>query len=95
MRSLSTLVLPQKNCVEAETLLSAAYIAGWLATGMAVTLGAQLAGQPNWLRVAALGAAVGAPLYLVTLPLAFYRGYKLPHKYEQGTQNVRDWWTDS
>ena len=84
----------QRRLGLAETLLSAAYIAGWLATGMAVTLGAQLAGQPNWLRVAALGAAVGAPLYLVTLPLAFYRGYKLPHKYEQGTQTVRDWWTD-
>ena len=84
----------QRRLGLAETLLSAAYIAGWLATGMAVTLGAQLAGQPNWLRVAALGAAVGAPLYLVTLPLAFYRSYKLPHKYEQGTQTVRDWWTD-
>ena len=84
----------QRRLGLAETLLSAAYIAGWLATGMAVTLGAQLAGQPNWLLVAALGAAVGAPLYLVALPLALYRGYQLPHKYEQGTQTVRDWWMD-
>lgn len=84
----------QRRLRLAETLLGAAYIAAWLATGMAETLGTQLAGLPYWLRVAALGAALGAPLYVVTLPLAFYRGYKLPHKYEQGTQTVRGWWTD-
>lgn len=77
-----------------ETLLSAAYIGVWLATGLAVALGSYLAGLQNWLRIAALGAAIVAPLYVVTLPLAFYRGYKLPHKYEQGNQTVRDWWMD-
>lgn len=77
-----------------ETLLSAAYIGVWLATGLAVALGSYLAGLQNWLRIAALGAAIVAPLYVVTLPLAFYRSYKLPHKYEQGNQTVRDWWMD-
>ncbi|GBL19746.1 hypothetical protein EMGBS3_14520 [Anaerolineaceae bacterium] len=84
----------QRRLGLAETLLSAAYIGVWLATGLAVALGSYLAGLQNWLRIAALGAAIGAPLYVVTLPLAFYRGYKLPHKYEQGNQTVRDWWMD-
>ena len=84
----------QRRLGLAEMLLSAAYLGIWLATGMAATLGNLLAGLHIWLRVAALSAAIGAPLYVVTLPLAFYRGYTLPHKFEQGTQSVRDWWMD-
>lgn len=84
----------QRRLGLAETLLSAAYIGVWLATGLAVALGSYLAGLQNWVRIAALGAAIGAPLYVMTLPLAFYRGYNLPHKYEQGNQTVRDWWMD-
>lgn len=84
----------QRRLGLAETLLSSAYIGVWLATGLAVALGSYLAGLQNWVRIAALGAAIVAPLYVVTLPLAFYRGYKLPHKYEQGNQTVRDWWMD-
>ncbi len=77
-------------------LLGAAYALAWLGFGWALSLRDWLqtfSGNP-WVLVAGF-LAVFAGLYaLVTLPLDFYSGFVLPHRFDQSTQSLRDWVID-
>ncbi|MEA3351608.1 MAG: M48 family metallopeptidase [Chloroflexota bacterium] len=48
----------------------------------------------NWLGIAAFGAVFGAAFYVINLPLSYYTGYIIPHRYEMSNQTIRGWLED-
>lgn len=67
-------------------------------TVMALLLGQRLdealrpwLGDNRWLRLAAFGAVFAAGMELLTLPLDFYSGFILEHRYQLSNQTIRGW----
>jgi len=50
--------------------------------------------QNQWLVVITFGAVFGAVFSVLDLPLTFYSGYVLPHRYGQSNQTLSGWWGD-
>ncbi len=50
--------------------------------------------ETPWLAVAAFGGIFGGVFYLLDLPLSYYTGYILPHRYQQSNQTRKGWITD-
>jgi STE24 endopeptidase len=76
--------------------LSALYALAWLFTGWAIGLRDWLATvSPNpWFLVASFIAIFGGLYAILTLPLDYYSGFILPHRFDQSTQTLRDWVID-
>jgi STE24 endopeptidase len=49
----------------------------------------------QWVVVGLYGVVLGAVYALLTLPLDFYSGYVLPHKYGLSTQSIGGWMLDT
>ncbi len=87
-----------------EMVFSAGYSLLWLLSGWAVALRQGLVelltqkwGVQNgadWLLVALFVIAFGGIYAMLTLPLTFYSGFLLPHRFEQSTQSLKDWLSD-
>lgn len=87
-----------------EMVFSAGYSLLWLLSGWAVALRQGLVvlltqkwGVQNgadWLLVALFVIAFGGIYAVLTLPLTFYSGFLLPHRFEQSTQSFKDWISD-
>lgn len=45
----------------------------------------------QWIAVAAFGGIFGGFIYLIDLPLSYYTGYVLPHRYKQSNQTRKGW----
>lgn len=76
-----------------ELLLSLTFI-----TLMALLLGPRLdaalrpwVGDNDWLRLIAVGFVIAAGMELLTLPLGFYSGFVLEHRYQLSNQTFRAW----
>ncbi len=80
----------------ADLALSTALTLAWLLLGWSRWLTAWLAGlTPNdWLRVAAFGALFGLFFTVAGLPLEYYSGFVLPHRYGQSTETLAGWVKD-
>ncbi|MBI2940362.1 MAG: M48 family metallopeptidase [Chloroflexi bacterium] len=79
-----------------EVVLSTGYLVGLLATGWSSDLARsaqRLPGGPV-VTVAVYLVVVGAAYQLLLLPLGFYAGYKLPHRYRLSVQTPWAWLTD-
>lgn len=78
---------------EAASLI---YAALWLVTGWAINLRTWLIrlNSNDWFVVAGFAAIFGGVYFLLNLPLGFYSGYLLPHRFELSTQTLRDWLID-
>ncbi len=50
-----------------------------------------LVGEGRWVRLIALGFVYAAGLELLTLPLEFYSGFLLEHRYQLSNQTFRAW----
>jgi STE24 endopeptidase len=50
--------------------------------------------QNQWVAVVVFGAVFGAVFSLLDLPLSYYTGYVLPHRYQQSNQTLKGWWGD-
>lgn len=83
--------------------LGAAYLTLWLASGWARDLQPFLAdlsrpifpaGPPWWILLLLTAVAITVPLSVVTLPLSYYRGFVLPHRFELSTQDLGEWVID-
>jgi STE24 endopeptidase len=74
-------------------VISALYAALWLALGVSTAVkGRLLAATHNpWLLVAGYGLVFGLVYTLLTLPLSYYSGFVLPHRYGQSTQTFGGW----
>lgn len=80
----------------ADQILSLAYAAVWLITGWALRLRMALDGLNGgpWLTTALFAAVFGGIYFVLNLPLGFYAGYVLPHRFDLSTQSLKDWITD-
>jgi STE24 endopeptidase len=76
--------------------LSTLYALAWLLTGWAIGLREWLTiFTPNpWLLVAGFAAIFGGVYPILTLPLSYYSGFVLPHRFNQSNQSFKDWVID-
>jgi STE24 endopeptidase len=82
--------------------LSGAYLGAWVVFGWGPAIERTLlalgsswrVGVPWWLALLAVAAAVGLPFGLIYLPLEYYGGFVLPHRFQLSTQDLRGWLTD-
>ena len=88
----------------ADTLFSALYALAWLFFGWATSLRQwletlitdywSLTTGSEWLLVALFVAVFGGIYYLLNLPLSYYGGFILPHRFGQSNQTFKDWALD-
>jgi len=76
-----------------DTTFAAVYALAWLFLGWSITLREWLSGFTTnpWLLVPAFAAVFGGIAFFINLPLGYYSGFILPHRYGQSTQTLRDW----
>jgi STE24 endopeptidase len=75
------------------TILSLAYLAAlgfWLAPVLGKWLELHLGGN-DWLRLIAMAAVVGVGLEVLTLPIDFWSGFILEHRYQLSNQSFGGW----
>jgi STE24 endopeptidase len=79
-----------------DTLFSALYALLWLFLGWAVALRNWLTTVTTnqWLLVALFVAIFGGIYFLINLPLSYYSGFILPHRFGQSNQAFKDWVID-
>ncbi len=94
----------RRRWMVAELALGVAYLAAWLAGGWSVgvrralqsSLSTTVPGLDDWwLVVLGQALALGLPWLILTLPISFHTGFRLPHRYGQSTQSVKGWIADS
>mgnify|MGYP001045531113 CR=1 FL=1 len=79
-----------------DLALGAALLVLWLITGWSIQLRDWILSwttQP-WLAILVYGAVFGGVFTLVDLPLSYYSGYILPHRFQQSNQELKEWLLD-
>lgn len=82
--------------------VSGAYLTAWVVLGWGPTVdgaikGLDLPGGGGlawWIQLLAVAAAVGLPLAALHLPLEYYAGFVLPHRFHLSTQTFAGWVSD-
>ena len=79
-----------------NTLLGLVYTLPWLFLGLAENLRQALENLTTnpWLLVPVFAVVFGGIYYGVSLPLSYYSGFILPHRFGQSTQVFKDWVLD-
>jgi STE24 endopeptidase len=79
-----------------DTSITGTYTLAWLFLGWSILLRDWLSGLTTnpWILVPAFAAVYGGIMFLINLPLSYYGGFVLPHRYDQSTQSFRDWVLD-
>ncbi len=79
-----------------DQAISLLYALFWLILGWSTGLRAWLNGyiENNCLLVAAFAAIYGGIYFIFNLPLSYYAGFVLPHRFDLSTQSLKDWLTD-
>jgi len=80
----------------ADTLFSGLYAILWLTAGWSVALRTWLGtfSSNPWFLVAGYVAIFGGILFVLDLPLSYYTGFALPHRFDQSTQTLNGWISD-
>jgi STE24 endopeptidase len=76
-----------------DLLLGLGLLVAWLTAGWSTSLRDWILSWTSnpWLAVAAFGAIFGGVFTIVDLPLSYYTGYVLPHRYKLSNQKLDDW----
>jgi STE24 endopeptidase len=79
-----------------DTLFSTLYFVAWIYFGWAISLRATLSKltSNDWLLVPLFTAVFGGIFFLLNLPLGYYSGFILPHRFDQSNQSLKDWMVD-
>jgi len=79
-----------------DTIFSALYFLAWIVLGWAVSLREQLTDVTTnqWLLVPMFVAVFGGIFFVMNLPLGYYSGFVLPHRFGQSNQTLNDWIMD-
>ena len=79
-----------------DTIFSAVYALLWLFLGWTTSLRTWLSSftDNQWLLVALFIAVFGGIFALINLPLSYYSGFVLPHRFDQSNQTFKDWVID-
>lgn len=83
----------ERRLMVAELVLGGFYALAWLVFGWSAGLKLALVQlvTNEWLLVAAYVAVFGGIYFLIDLPLSFYGGYILPHRFGQSNQTLKGW----
>jgi STE24 endopeptidase len=86
----------QRRLMLVELGLGGAYALAWLIVGWSNALKTVLLQWTanEWLLVAGFGFIFGLGYFLLGLPLSYYEGFVLPHRYDLSTQNLQGWILD-
>lgn len=79
-----------------DTVFSTLYFLAWILLGWAISLRTALSKitSNEWLLVPLFVAVFGGIYFLLNLPLGYYSGFVLPHRFGQSNQTLKDWVTD-
>ena len=79
-----------------DLVMGGVYTAAWLVFGWAVALRSALEGitQNPWLLVLLFALVFGGLYTVFELPLSYYSGFVLPHRFGQSNQTLRGWIID-
>ena len=82
-----------------DTIFSALYFLAWIYFGWAISLREWLTTHWSlltnpWLLVPAFVAIFGGIFFLLNLPLGYYSGFVLLHRFGQSNQTLKDWIID-
>lgn len=79
-----------------DLVIGTLYMLAWLVFGWSAALKNYLLNYTNndWLLVAGFALVFGGIYYLINLPMSYYTGYVLPHRFEMSTQNLNGWVMD-
>ena len=86
----------QRRFIFLDLILGAGLLLAWLVTGWSVQLRDWITSWTTnpWLSVLAYGAVFGGVFTLLDLPLSYYTGYLLPHRFKQSNQDLKGWLAD-
>jgi STE24 endopeptidase len=82
-----------------NTCMSTIYTLAWLIFGWSISLRNWLIERGPlllnpWILVPVFVFIFGGIYFLIDLPLSFYSGFILPHRFDQSTQTLKDWILD-
>jgi STE24 endopeptidase len=79
-----------------DLAIGGVYVIAWLIFGwsIAVTTALSAISTSDWFLVAGVAFVFVALLYLIDLPLSYYSGFMLPHRFGLSTQTVGGWISD-
>lgn len=79
-----------------DLLLGFMLLLAWITLGWSTWLRDWIFSWTNlpWVAVLAFGLIFGLVFTLLDLPLSFYTGYTLPHRFQQSNQTRSSWWSD-
>ncbi|MBI5353097.1 MAG: M48 family metallopeptidase [Chloroflexi bacterium] len=79
-----------------DTLFSAVYVLAWLFFGWSISLRTWLmtVTTNEWLLVALYISIFGGIAAVLNLPLSYYSGFILPHRFDQSNQTLKGWIID-
>ena len=82
-----------------NTSVSVIYTLAWLLFGWSIALRNWLAGHGSLLMNPSILVPVfvlifGGIYFVLDIPMSYYSGFVLPHRYDQSTQTLKDWITD-
>ncbi|HET7145325.1 MAG TPA: M48 family metallopeptidase [Anaerolineales bacterium] len=79
-----------------ETIFGALYAFGWLFLGWSNSLRSWLLTITinDWALVALYIIVFGGLFAIINLPLGYYSGFVLPHRFDQSNQSFKDWVVD-
>jgi len=79
-----------------DTAFSAVYALAWLFLGWAVSLRQWLTTftTNEWLLIPLFVTIFGGIYSIINLPLGYYSGFVLPHRFGQSNQTLKDWVVD-
>ncbi len=79
-----------------DLLITAIYMLAWLLFGWSLALKQWLFrfSSNEWLIVFLYILVIGGILFLINLPLSYYQGFILPHRFDLSTETIRGWIAD-
>jgi STE24 endopeptidase len=79
-----------------DLVISGVYMLAWIGFGWSEVLKnwLQQFTSNSWLLLLLYVIILGGILFLINLPLSYYQGYTLPHRFELSNQNLSGWVTD-
>jgi STE24 endopeptidase len=79
-----------------DLFLGIGYVLAWLIFGWSLALRDTLTSflSREWMLVAGFALVFGGLYLLINIPLSFYSGFILPHRFELSTQTLNGWITD-
>jgi STE24 endopeptidase len=83
----------RRRLMVGDLALAAVYVIIWLVSGWSIELRNYLLNLTTneWLVVAGFTLVFGGIYFLIDLPLSYYSGFVLPHRYDLSTQSLKGW----